>query len=341
MEIPDPFQHPLTREQALALARLPRERLPELFAAASRARERVFGNKIHLCAIGNAKSGGCSEDCSFCSQSAHYETPVVQFPGEYPLLDKEEILRRALRAEAQGAHGFCVVAAWRGLTAGSPALRKAVEIVREMKARTRLEICLSLGIVDRESARALAEAGGVRYNHNLETSRRFFPRVCTTHTYDERVDSIRHLKEAGMEVCSGGIIGMGEAVEDRIDLALDLARLGVDEVPINFLDPRPGTPLGAQAVVKPLEALRTIALYRLLLPRQTLIVAGGRERVLRDLQPMMFLAGANGTILGDYLTTRGRSTEEDLRMLKDLGLEPEEHAPLAEPPRIPPLPPRG
>ncbi len=337
MDIPDPLSRPLGRDEALALTRLPRERLPELFAVANRVRERVFSNKIHLCAIGNAKSGGCSEDCTFCAQSAHYETPVVQFPGEYPLLDAEEILGRALRAEAQGAHGFCVVAAWRGLTDGSPALKRSVEVVRELRRRTGLEICLSLGIVDRGSAKALAGAGATRYNHNLETSRRLFPSVCTSHTFDERVESIRFLKESGMEVCSGGIFGLGETPEDRIDMALDLARLDVDEVPINFLDPRPGTPLSTRTILEPLEALRTIALYRLLLPRQTLIVAGGRERVLRDLQPMMFMAGANGTILGDYLTTRGRSTEEDLRMLRDLGLEPEAHGPIAEAPRTVPV----
>jgi len=315
----------LTREEALALARLRGPDLVALFAEANRLREVHHGNKVHLCGIGNVKSGGCSEDCSFCAQSAHFETPVGQFPGEYPLLDKEEILQRALRAEAAGAHGFCVVAAWKGVYAGTKGLDRSVEIVRDLRKRTNLEVCLSLGLVDREAARALKEAGGDRYNHNIETSRRFFPSVCATHTYDERLESIRVLKEVGFEVCSGGILGMGETPEDRIDMALDLRALDVDEVPINFLDPRPGTPQGERPLLEPLEALKYIAIYRLLLPRQTLIIAGGRERTLRDLQPMMFLAGANGTILGDYLTTRGRSPEDDLRMLRDLGLEPESH----------------
>lgn len=316
---------PLARGEALALARLQGPDLVALFAEANRLRESHHGNKIHLCGIGNVKSGGCSEDCSFCSQSAHFETPVAQFPGEYPLLDKDEILQRALRAEAAGARAFCVVAAWRGVYSRTKGLDRCVEIVQEIRKRTSLEVCLSLGLVDRGAARALKEAGGDRYNHNLETSRRFFPSVCATHTYDERLESIRVLKEAGFEVCSGGILGMGEAPEDRIDMALDLRALDVDEVPINFLDPRPGTPQGDRPLLEPLEALKYIAIYRLLLPRQTLIIAGGRERTLRDLQPMMFLAGANGTILGDYLTTRGRSPEDDLRMLRDLGLEPESH----------------
>lgn len=316
---------PLSREEALALARLQGSDLMALFAEANRLRERYHGNRVHLCGIGNVKSGGCSEDCSFCAQSAHFETPVAQFPGEYPLLDKEEVLRRALKAEAAGAHSFCVVAAWKGVYAGTKGLDRCVEIVRELRRKTSLEICLSLGLVDRGAATALKEAGGDRYNHNLETSRRFFPQVCTTHTYDERLESIRLLKGAGFEVCSGGIFGMGEGPEDRIDMALDLRDLDVDEVPINFLDPRPGTPQGGRPLLEPMEALKYIAIYRLLLPRQTLIVAGGRERTLRDLQPLMFLAGANGTILGDYLTTRGRPAEEDLRMLRDLGLEPEAH----------------
>lgn len=316
---------PLSRSEALSLARLPDSDLLALFAAANRLRERHHGNRVHLCSIGNVKSGGCSEDCSFCAQSAHFETPVVQFPGEYPLLDKAEILERALRAEAAGARGFCVVAAWRGVYSGTKGLDRCVEIVRELRRRTSLEVCLSLGLVDRGAARALKEAGGDRYNHNLETSRRFFPEICTTHTYDDRAESIRVLKEAGFEVCSGGILGMGETPEDRVDMALALRELDVDEVPLNFLDPRPGTPQAGRSPLGPMEALKYIAIYRLLLPHQTLIVAGGRERTLRDLQPMMFLAGANGTILGDYLTTRGRSAEDDLRMLRDLGLEPEAH----------------
>ncbi len=290
----------------------------DLMAWANRLRERFKGRKIHLCSIVNIKAGGCSENCRFCAQSAFYQTDAPR----YELVPDEAILRAADEARANGVVGLGLVAAWRGLEEG-PLLdalcRQFAALRRSGKARPDA----SLGVIRTPGvAQRLAAAGVECYNHNLETSRRFFPQVCTTHTYDDRVQTIRHLKAAGIKICSGGILGMGESREDRCELAFSLREIGAHVVPINILNPIPGTPFAGNPSLPPLEILKTIACFRFILPRQEIMVAGGRAVNLRDLQPMIFMAGASALMVGNYLTTLNQPVEKDLQMLRDLGLDP-------------------
>ncbi|GBD22827.1 Biotin synthase [bacterium HR29] len=305
---------PLPIAVAEALVGVSPPDLLRLVAIAHAARLRHHGPGTELEALISAKTGGCPEDCRFCSQSMHFETGVAA----HPFLDPDEVVRRALEAEAQGARQFCIVAAVRG--PNERLLRSAIAAVEAVRTRTSLEVHASLGILAPDDARRLAAAGVRRYNHNLETARSFFPRVVTTHTWEERYRTCIYAREAGMEVCSGGIFGMGEGWPERLEFAEQLRTLDPAEIPINFLDPRPGTPLGGRPLLEPLEAVHIIALFRLLFPRASIRVSGGRERVLRDLQALALLAGANGIVLGNYLTTRGRSAADDLQMLRDLGL---------------------
>jgi len=305
---------PLPLGVAEQLTRASGPELLRLVGLAHAARLRVHGPATELEALISAKTGGCPEDCRFCSQSVHFETGVKA----HPFLDPEEVLRRARDAEAQGARQFCIVAAVRG--PNESLLRAAIAAAEAVRAQTSLEVHASLGILTPESARRLAAAGVRRYNHNLETARSFFPNVVTTHTWEERYQTCLFAREAGMEVCSGGIFGMGEGWVERLEFAGQLRQLDPVEIPINFLDPRPGTPLGERPLLPPLEAVRIVALFRLLFPRATIRVSGGRERVLRDLQALALLAGANGIVLGNYLTTRGRSAADDLQLLQDLEL---------------------
>jgi len=290
----------------------------DLMAWANRIREQFKGNKIHLCSIVNIKAGGCSENCRFCSQSALYETESPR----YSLVEDDALRAAAAEAKANGVVGLGLVAAWRGLEEG-PLLDELCRQFKELRADGTLRADASLGIIrNPRVAQRLAEAGVECYNHNLESSRRFFGQVCTTHTYEERVATIRHLQDAGISICSGGIIGMGEEREDRCELAFSLREIGAQVVPVNILNPIPGTPFADQASLPPLEILKTIACFRFILPRQEIMVAGGRVVNLRDLQPMIFLAGASALMVGNYLTTVNQSVEKDLQMLKDLGLDP-------------------
>ena len=290
----------------------------DLMAWANRIREQFKGNKIHLCSIVNIKAGGCSENCRFCAQSAFYQTESPH----YGLLDGEAILAAADEAKARGVVGLGLVAAWRGLEEG-PALDELCRQFEALKKSGKARPDASLGIIkDPRVAERLAQAGVECYNHNLESSRRFFPRVCTTHTYDERVETIRHLKSAGIKICSGGILGMGETCEDRCELAFSLREIGANIVPVNILNPIKGTPFEGNPSLPPLEILKTIAGFRFILPRQEIMIAGGRVANLRDLQPMIFMAGASALMVGNYLTTLNQPVEKDLQMLKDLGLDP-------------------
>ncbi|MBM3673275.1 MAG: biotin synthase BioB [Actinobacteria bacterium] len=304
----------LTREEAAAVAAVPLDRLPDLVALAHRVRLEWCGPEVELESLINAKSGACPEDCAFCSQSARFETEV----DVYPFLDLDQVLEAAHATKAAGATQFCIVVAVRGPE--ERLLRKVIDAVGVVQAETGLEVACSLGLLTPEQAERLAAAGVRRYNHNLETCREVFPRICTTHTYDDRVQTARLAIDAGMELCCGGILGMGETLEQRVDFAFELAELGPCEVPINLLDPRPGTPLADQTVLSPREALQAIALFRLILPDAWLRLAGGRERVLGELQAMGLLAGANALIVGNYLTTIGRSPEEDHALLEALGM---------------------
>ena len=304
----------LTRDEALAVAHLPLDDLPSLVALAHRVRMQWCGPAVELESLVNAKSGACPEDCAFCSQSVRYSTGV----DVYPFLDVDEILAAAHATREAGATQFCIVVAVRGPE--ERLLRRVLDAVDAVHRETGLEVACSLGLLTEEQARRLAAAGVRRYNHNLETCRARFPEICTTHTYDDRVTTARLAKAAGMELCCGGILGMGETLEERVDFAFELAALEPCEVPINLLDPRPGTPLQGRAPLSPREALQAIALFRLILPDAWLRLAGGRERVLGELQGMGLLAGANALIVGNYLTTSGRSADEDHALLEALGM---------------------
>lgn len=290
----------------------------DLMSWANRIRERFKGNKVHLCSIINIKAGGCSENCRFCAQSALYQTESPR----YSLIDEASILSAAKEARTNGVVGLGLVAAWRGLDEG-PVLDELCERFTAMKRDGKARPDASLGIIKSQRvADRLKQAGVECYNHNLETSRGFYEKVCTTHSYEERVKTIKHLKAAGIGICSGGIIGMGETRADRCELAFSLKALGANVVPINILNPIPGTPFQDQAPLPPMEVLKSIACFRLILPRQEIMVAGGRAVNLRDLQSMIFMAGASAMMVGNYLTTINQSLEKDLQMLKDLGLDP-------------------
>ena len=312
----------LDRETAIALTEIEgEEKILLLCEAADRVRQACCGNTVDLCSIINIKSGNCSENCNFCSQSAHH-------PGEnapvYGLKPVEEILTQAKAAEAAGARRFCLVSQGRGLKYNSPKSDEFAQIltaVRRILAETSVKPCCALGEVTREQAEELRAAGVTRYNHNLEASERFYDRIVTTHTWRDRVETVKNLKAAGIQACTGGIVGLGESWHDRVDLALALRELEVESIPINFLTPRPGTPLGDRPKISPYEALKAIAIFRLLLPDRILRYAGGREAILGELQAQGLKSGINAMLVGHYLTTLGQPPERDREMLASLGLE--------------------
>ena len=308
----------LSAAEALQLTAVDGINRYELFLAASRIKEHFVGSKISLCSIINAKSGRCQENCAFCAQSAHHCTDVPV----YPLVDEESLVAGAKIAEQSGSICYGIVTSGTTISKGEE-LERICRALRRIRSETGIEPSCSLGIIDTESARALYAAGATTYHHNLETARSFFPEICTTHDYEEDVTTIRAAKEAGMGVCSGGIFGMGESAAQRIEMALTLRELGVDSVPLNFLNPIEGTRLAGTSSITPQECLVTIAIYRLLMPDKKITVCGGREKNLRDLQSWMFFAGASGTMIGNYLTTTGRDVDDDWQMLKDLELATE------------------
>ncbi len=310
----------ISRDEAMALFNL--ESASDIFALmawANRIREHFKGNKIHLCSIVNAKAGACSENCSFCSQSSFHQTGSPR----YGFIDPEPVLEAADEANRNNVTAVGLVAAWKGLNEG-PMLEEVCDRIRELKASGKTRPDASLGIIKSQTvANRLKEAGLECYGHNLESSKRFFPQHCTTHTYEDRVQTISYLKKAGIKICSGGIIGMGETREDRCDLAFSLKEIGANVVPINILNPIKGTPFENNPPLPPLEILKTIACFRFILPRQEIMIAGGRTVNLRDMQSMVFTAGASALMVGNYLTTLNQSVEKDLQMLKDLGLDPD------------------
>jgi biotin synthase len=310
----------IDREEALWLFNLEsRVDVFDLLSWANRIREHFKGNKIHLCSIVNVKAGACSENCRFCSQSAAYQTDSPR----YGLIESEPVQVAAEEAQANGVTALGLVAAWRGLDEG-PVLDNICDRLEELTRSGKARPDASLGMIRSQAvADRLKSAGLQCYNHNLESSRRFFPQVCTTHTYDERVQTIQHLKQAGIKICSGGILGMGETREDRCELAFSLKELGAHVVPINILNPIKGTPFGDREPLPPMEILKSIACFRFILPRQEIMVAGGRTVNLRDLQTLIFMAGASALMVGNYLTTLNQPVEKDLQMLRDLGLDPQ------------------
>lgn len=307
-------RRPLTPEELAALAALPPAAVPSLAAVAHEVRLAWCGPEVEVEGILSARTGGCPEDCSFCSQSARFDSPVLATP----FLDTAEVLAAARETAALGASEFCLVLAVRG--PDERTLRRLEALVPLVQAETGLNVAVSAGILERDQAVRLAAAGTHRYNHNLETARSFFASVVTTHTWQERFATCRRVRRAGMELCCGVLLGMGESDEQRLELLGQLREVGPAEVPVNFLNPRPGTPLAGRAVMEPLEAIRWIALFRLALPGVILRYAGGREVTLRQLQAMGMTAGINALIVGNYLTTLGRPPADDLAMLADLGM---------------------
>jgi biotin synthase len=309
----------VSREEALWMFDLESSAdIHDLLAWANRIREHFKGNKIHLCSIVNAKAGACSENCSFCAQSSFYQTGSPK----YGFVDPEPVQEAAEEANRNGVTAVGLVAAWKGLNEG-PMLDEVCARVRELKASGKTRPDVSLGLIKSQRvADRLKEAGVECYGHNLESSRRFFPQTCTTHSYDDRLETIGYLKQAGIKICSGGIIGMGETREDRCELAFSLKEIGANVVPINILNPIKGTPFEHHPPLPVLEILKTIACFRFILPRQEVMIAGGRTVNLRDAQSLIFMAGASALMVGNYLTTLNQPVEKDLQMLKDLGLDP-------------------
>lgn len=289
----------------------------EILARAEILRTLHWGRRVRIHRLANIKAGACTEDCGFCAQSVRFEAPIAR----WNFLSREEVLKQAARADEVGAAKVCYVAAIRGPSDAE--IDRIADTVREVK-RTypNLAVCLSLGLLQEGQAERLAAAGLDRFNHNLETSERFYPRVCTTHTWSARRETVRRVREAGIEACSGGIVGMGESDEDLADLAGELDDLGVESVPVNFLVPRPGTPFSDLPRISPWRALQVLAGFRLALPRVDLRVAAGREAVLGDLWPEA-LRVANSFFTEGYLTTPGTPAERDHEVLARLGYEPE------------------
>ena len=285
-----------------------------LLARASKIRERFKGNSVNLCGIVNAKSGVCPENCRFCAQSAHYRTDAPV----YPLVSAEEIAGRGRAALDSGVHMFSIVTSGTRIETADEwkVIYRAVELLNEMGIKP----CASLGMLDEATARDLKSAGLYRYHHNLETSRSFFDNICSTHEYREDTDTVRIAREAGLTVCSGGIIGLGEKMEHRIEMAMTLKELDVDSVPINILNAISGTPLENITPLTPIEILLTVALYRFILPDKDIKLCGGKEKNLRQLLPLAIVAGCNSLLTGNYLTTLGRDTSADLEMIRDLGM---------------------
>jgi len=301
----------IDRSDALYLIQLKGQDRYDLFYWANSIRHQYLGDKISLCGIISAKTGTCSEDCRFCAQSARYQTSVNK-----EVANIQTILSAAESAARNQAHHFGIVAS------GSAHTDQDIEALSEPIAKIcsikDLECCAALGCITESQAKRLFQLGIRRYNHNLETSERFFPQVVTSHTFKDRIETVKNAQKAGMKICCGGIIGLGETLEDRVDLALQLRELRVDGIPLNFLNPIPGTPFESNPQIPPLEALQTIAVFRFILFDKPIKIAGGRETCLRDLQSWMFFAGASSTMAGNYLTTQGRDAEKDLQMFEDL-----------------------
>lgn len=307
----------ISRDDARAVLRSSDDDLLALVDAAYRVRRTFHAKKVRIHVLQNARSGKCPEDCRFCSQSSAYDTPI----DEYKLQTVEEIVEGARRAKRAQAWKYCIVTATRGPSRMD--LDVVCEAVRRIKAELDITVCTSLGLLTEDKAKRLKEAGVDRFNHNLETSEKHFAEVASTHTWQDRVNTVKIAKAAGMEACTGGIIGMGESEDDVLDLAFALAEVGADSVPVNFLDPRPGTPFEKYPRMTPAQCLRTLCMFRFVHPRADLRVAGGREVNLRWMQPLCLYV-VNSIFTSGYLTTPGATPSADHQMIKDLGFEVEQ-----------------
>ncbi len=292
-----------------ALLKLP---LAKLVALADNIRSGNIGDRLDVCTIINAKSGSCAEDCKFCAQSCRHSTGVEI----YPLKPNSEIFAAAVTAKKNGAMRFGIVTSGNILTPAE--LKRVATCISDIRDKIGIKVCASLGKLNEKELKTLKKSGLSRYHHNIETSPRYFREIVTTHTFEERLETIRAAKSARLEVCSGGIIGMGEEWKDRIEMALLLKRLGVDSVPINILVPVDGTPMAGTNKISCVDAIKTIAIFRIILKDKTVKLAAGRESILKDFQASAFLAGANGMLIGGYLTVRGRSLAEDRKLINEI-----------------------
>lgn len=301
----------ISYDDACELAHLPEDETIDVLFCAHTIKKRYEKQGVILCSIINAKSGFCSEDCAFCAQSSHHTTGIKT----YDLLDETQILEKALQLKKEGATRYSMV------TSGLRLTEKEIDAIcrsaEAIVAKTNLTVCTSLGMLTASRAEKLKEGGVSVYHHNLETARSFFDQVCTTHDYDEDINTVKLAKASGLKACSGGILGLGETWEQRVEMAFTLKELDVDGIPINFLNPIPGTKMQDRPLLAPMEALKCIALFRFINPDKNILICGGREVTLRDYQSWLMLAGANGFMIGNYLTTQGRTIQSDLDMLKE------------------------
>lgn len=304
----------ISREEALQLFEEPVE---EVAKAADEIREKFCGNGFDICTIVNGKSGRCSENCKFCAQSAHYDTGCAEV---YDLLPTEDILKEAKYNDDQGVLRYSIVTSGKRLT--DEEVDQVCESIRRIKEETNIEVCFSFGLLKEEQLRKVREAGATRAHCNLETSRRYFPEICTTHTYDQKIETLKAAVAAGLSICSGGIMGLGETLEDRVDMVLTAKELGVKSVPVNFLNPIPGTPYEDNKPLTDKEARQCVAVFRFIIPDASIRLAGGRG-LLDDKGKECFRSGANAAISGDMLTTAGITVQKDMEMLKDLGYKPQ------------------
>jgi biotin synthase len=305
----------LSREEVRELFALEGEAVYDLFYAAHKVRRHFHGNRVTFCSIVASKFGQCSEDCKFCAQSVHYETGITP----HAMMDASEVAAACTDARNRGASAFGLVNSGRGPTQHD--WHKVMDAVHAIKQVDGICHCATLGTLTERQALELKAAGIRRINHNLETSREFYPQIVTTHGWQERVNTVRLAQKVGLETCCGGIFGMGESIDDRVSLAFSLKELNPNVTPLNFLYPIPGTPLAHMTPLRPMEILKIVAVMRLVLPRQDLKVAGGREKNLRDLQSWIFYVGATSALIGNYLATLGRANEDDLQMIRDLELD--------------------
>lgn len=304
----------ISREQAVALIPENSEQVMEMLICANRIRRQFKQRKIFKCGIVNAKSGRCPENCAFCAQSAHHRCRIEV----YPLRSSAELIETGLRLHAAGVNRYSIVTS--GTALNKDEIDTVCRAAEALRKQSDVKLCASLGLLAEADARKLKAAGIKRYHHNIETARSHFDQICTTHSYDDDLATLQAVRAAGLEICSGGIFGMGENWEQRVEMALLLREMDVDAIPINFLNPIPGTRLGHRTPMLPLEALACIALFRIIHPRREITICGGREKTLKDFQSWLFFAGANGLMIGNYLTTKGRSIADDLEMIADLDL---------------------
>ncbi len=305
------IDYPISLEKARLLIK---EDIDVLISMANFLRQKHKKNIIFTCAIINAKSGACSENCAFCAQSSHNNTNI----NIYPLLSKDKILAKADEMKRNGATRFSIVTS--GYKLKMREVDLIADIIKSINEKIGIKVCASLGMLDENMAKILKDSGLDRYHHNLETARSFFQNICTTHSYDEDIETLYMVKKVGLKLCSGGIIGLGETWTHRLELAFTLRNINVDSIPINFLNPIPGTKLQYMPLISSSDALRSIALFRIINPDKDIGICGGREKILNKLQYKIFFAGANGIMIGNYLTTKGRSIKEDMEMIRNLGL---------------------